>query len=377
MFKTFDKTDLSYDDVARLVHGTPDTAGSIAKLNNDTDGEIIVFSDEVLLADGVGIRANIDSKVYNSFYDCRLIRSLTGARAAVLVFENGGFNFRHGQNAAIYNDNELFLTGNIKNIKPVLDNEHPIIQIEIKSKAGMLLDTVVPFPLEFHNVSLKKILTDVCGCFGIPVYFADDVRLDLISKNEIDNSFAAGLTEKAWDFLVRITSARGLFIRDTGNGLYVGNLIEEQKPVFSFIEGETIGVSSWLPDFNTENLARYYEAHSQTPETTGAIAQIPFNLPITKRIIKPDAVSGGIQNFADWCACKDIGKAFKVYLDLHERLSLIEGDYVILKSSSCYFFEETLMVIEDATALHPTGMEIVLTLPCVYTGIIPDWLPLC
>lgn len=376
MYKIIDKTGQSYDDISRQLYGTPDRAGDLAKINNNTDGEIIVFDDDSLNADGDGIRVNIDGTIYNKFNDAPLYDSINKVRAGIFVFEIAGQNFRIGQNASIYTDIGLFLNGNIKNIIPILDNKVPKVQVEIKSSAGILIDSVVPFPLESHNVSLRTIITNVCNYYGISVSFADDSRLDLITKSEIDNSFAAHLQEKAWDYLVRIVSSRGMLLQDTGNGVYVG-IIESQKPVISFIEGQTIGVTSWEPIFNTEDLARYYEAHSQYPVSSVGMAQIPFNLPITKRVIKEDATDGGMDDYARWFACGAIGDAFKVLLQIHDNLKLSAGDFAFLQSKTCFFEEETEMIIEDIEYVYPVGMLVLLTLPCTYTGIIPDSLPLC
>jgi len=300
---------------------------------------------------------------------------LAGVNAGIFIFESNGQNFKKGQNASICK-NGLFLNGNIKNIIPNLNNEASKTQIEIKSSAGILIDSVVPFPLESNNVSLRTIITNVCGCWGIPVSFANDSRLDLISKTEIDNSFTAHLTEYAWDYLVRITSAKGMFIQDTGNGLYIGNILP-QKPIISFIEGSAIGVTAWKPKFKTENLARYYEAHTQFPVSASAVAQIPFDLPITKRVIKKDATEGGIQDFANWSACRAIGDAFKVVLELDDSINIVSGNYAVIKSETCGIYEETEMIVENVLHYDPIGMQIQFTLPCAYTGVIPESLPLC
>ena len=242
MYNIIDKTGQSYDDISRQLYGTASRAGDLAKLNNNVDGQIIVFGDDNLISDGDGISLNVEGKIYRIFDDAVLNDIFSGIKSGIFIFEIGQQNFKIGQNCSIYNNNGLFLNGCIKNIVPNLDNIASKVKLEVKSYAGILIDSVVPFPLEFHSVSLRTVLTNFANYFGLSISFADDSRLDLISSNEIDNSFAAHLDEKAWDYLVRITSARGLLIEDTGNGLYVGNA-DDQQFVISFIEGETVGVT--------------------------------------------------------------------------------------------------------------------------------------
>ena len=167
-----------------------------------------------------------------------------------------------------------------------------------------------------------------------------------------------------------------MFIQDTGTSLYVG-CITPQKPVISFIEGQTVGITSWKPKFKTEGLGRYYEAHTQFPVSASAVAQIPFDLPIIKRTAKNDATDGGIQDFANWFACRSIGEAFKAIIDVDDLINLQSGEFSVFQSGSCKIYDETEMIIENIIFLCPTGMEIQLTLPCAYTGIIPESLPLC
>lgn len=68
MFKKIYKGETDYDNISRKIYGTPDKAGNISKINNNTDGYIIVPVDDELSAEGEGVRCNIDGTVYQSFY---------------------------------------------------------------------------------------------------------------------------------------------------------------------------------------------------------------------------------------------------------------------------------------------------------------------
>ena len=73
MFKKIYKGNVDYDNISRKLYGVPDKAGDLSKINNNTDGYIIVPADDDLPADGEGIRCNIDGTVYSRFYYYLLI----------------------------------------------------------------------------------------------------------------------------------------------------------------------------------------------------------------------------------------------------------------------------------------------------------------
>ena len=158
--------------------------------------------------------------------------------------------------------------------------------------------------------------------------------------------------------------------------LYVGT-VQDTSAKMSFLEGETVGVTDWNAEFSTDELARYYVAQTQYPEPAQSVAEIPYDLPITKRILADDTYSGSISDFANWYACRSIGDAIKVRLSVNDFFNLKKGDFVYLQSPSCYIFDETKMIVEEFEQDGDKGNSIILTLPCAYTGIIPEGLPLC
>lgn len=379
MFKKISRNGLSYDDIARTLYGTPAKAGDIAKLNNNTDGDVIVPVDEQMPAEGSDVRCNIDGVTYTRFRKSFLIDLIDGIKGAVLEFDydSNVQNFKIGQNVSVYNSQGLFFNGFVKKPAPALGSDGNSAVLQLVSAAGVLLDTVVPEPLDFSYLSLRSIITSVCGYFGINVEFGPDACIDYVTTTEIGNSFSADEDEKAWDFLVRITGARGLFIKDTGTGLFVGT-IQDKEPVMSFIEGEAVGVYEWTSLINTDDLCRYYVRHTQYPEAASATAEIPFDLPLTNRKIKDDAFVGTLQEYTNWAACRAIGEAFKISLKINDlSLKLKSGDFVNVLSPSCEINEETKMIIEDLYEDNTQGLVLVLTMPCAYTGVIPESLPLC
>lgn len=378
MFKKISKGNLDYDNISRRLYGTPDKAGDLAKINNNTDGEIIVPDNEVLSAEGEGVRCNIDGKIFERFQHTLLLNLLGAVRGAVLDYEETEEtkSFKMGQRICLYNDSDLFLKGYIANIYPDSDNSGVFDRMEVKSAAGVLIDTVVPPPRDFLYMSIRTIIQTICDYFGLDVEFSEDPELDYVTNSDIGNSYSAQEGESCWDFIVRIANSRGLFVDDDGQKLIVGR-IKESDPVMSLIEGAAVGVYEWHSKFQTDNLGRYYLVYTQNPVGASAVAEIPFDLPITKTEEVFDAYESDLQNNADWFACRSIGEAFKVELAVNDFLGLQKGQIVILQSPSCKIYEETKMIVEEMYEDSDEGNSIVLTLPCAYTGQIPESLPLC
>ena len=378
MYKVINKDGRSYDNIARMLWGTPEKAGNIEKINNSTDGEIIVPDDEIPESQETGISCNIDGILYKAFPYSFLVDCLAGVRGAIFKFEYdpSRFEIKKGAPISVFKDGNLFLRGIANVPQPELASEKSFAILEAVSGAKILMDTVVPYPLDFSYMSVKTVINEICSYFNINVSFGSDKQLDYVPSTAIGNSFSAFEDEMAWDFIVRIASSFGLIVQDTGNGLFVGT-IQEQKPKMSFIEGEAVGVYEWRSQINTDGLCRYYVRHTQYPEPATASAQIPLKLPLTDRRAKEDSFAGSLEDCAVWAACRAIGEAYKIMLGINDDLELQKGDFVIVKSETCSIFKETTFIVEDIYMDNLKGIMLVLTLPCAYTGIIPAELPLC
>lgn len=369
----------SWDDISRRVYGTPDKAGDLEKMNNNvlSGGVLAPQQDEDEESSGEGLRVEKGENVYNNFPEFQLIDSLGSIKGAVFIC-NGGekYDFKFNEPVKVYDEDGLFLKGYIANIIPCMDERTTWVQIEIKSDAGVLVETDTPYPLEFANLTLKQILTDIAGYFGIKIEFSDAKELDEMFKNEIGTSFAAKIDEKLFNFMYRLCKSKGLLLTDTGDGLFVGKLAIEEQEKINFIEGECTGVKSINSRFQTDGLARYYEVNSQYPTSKSETVTIPFPRPITKRFNSNDYNADGLQTLASQIACKDIGEHFKVTIILNEHKRLKSGNLSVIKWDSAFIFEETDFIIEKIIR-EVDNTKIFLTLPCVYTGEIPETLPLC
>lgn len=369
----------SWNDISRRVYGTPDKAGDLEKINNNvTSGGVLApQEEEEKESTGEGLRLEKGEKVFTEFPEYTLIDNLGSIKGAVLIFnDDAEHDFKFNESVKLYDDEGLFLKGYVANIQPCMDNRTKWIQVEVKSDAGVLLETDLPYPLEFVNLTLKQILTNISGYFGIKIEFSDAPELDEIFKNEIGTSFTAGINEKTFNFMYRLCQSKGLLLTDTGDGLFVGKLDTEKQEKINFIENGCLGVLSVKSRFYTDGLARYYEVNSQYPKSMSATVTVPFPRPITKRFNSNDYNADNLAAIAAQIACKEIGEHFKVFININEQKELKSGNLTIVQWESAYINEETEFIIESVIK-KVDYTQITLTLPCAYTGQIPEKLPLC
>lgn len=369
----------SWNDISRRVYGTPDKAGDLEKMNNNvTSGGVLApQEEEEKESTGEGLRLEKGEKVFTEFPEYTLIDNLGSIKGAVLIFnDDAEHDFKFNESVKLYDDEGLFLKGYVANIQPCMDNKTKWVQVEVKSDSGVLLETDLPYPLEFVNLTLKQILTNIAGYFGIKIEFSDAPELDEIFKNEIGTSFTAGINEKTFNFMYRLCQSKGLLLTDTGDGLFVGKLDTEKQEKINFIENECLGVLSVKSRFYTDGLARYYEVNSQYPKSMSATVTVPFPRPITKRFNSNDYNADNLAAIAAQIACKEIGEHFKVFININEQKELKSGNLTIVQWESAYINEETEFIIESVIK-KVDYTQITLTLPCVYTGQIPEKLPLC
>lgn len=386
MYKKIKKTaGDSWDNISRRVFGTPERAGDYEKLNSNTLGdEVIIFEpqtpEETPEKGNEGVYIEIGETTYKDFSEYTLIDRLGAIKAGVFIFvcQDSNINsFRFNQPVKIYDENGLYLAGRIANIKSIRNEKTTHLQLEIKSNAGVLIESVLPYPLEFSNQSIQTILNTVAGYYGLNIEFEDSGITEEIFTNEIGTTYSAKNTETAFQFMYRICSSRGLILHDTGVGLKVFKLNTEVEEKINFIEGECVGITSIRSDFIGDNLARYYEVNSQYPQASSAIVTTPYPMPITKRLNSNDFNANNIEEIAARVACREIGKHFIVNIELSDNFSIKSGDISIVKQTAVQVPEETEFVIEQVIRKNPDKLLLSLALPCVYTGIMPDSLPLC
>lgn len=384
MYKVFTKTKSdTYDDISRQAYGTTANAGDIARLNNNIEeGEVLAYiedEEEPKAPESGKVLLQVDGVNYDDFSQYRLIDILGGVRAAIFIFNKTDreYDFKMGDEVVVFDEDGLFLKGRITIIDGNLDERVNYFQIEIKSHAGELLDTDMPYPNEFNHSSIRNILQSVATCYNQKISFSDEKELDEIFVNEIGTSFSASNKEKVLDFMTRVCDSRGLLIQDTGNGLFVGRFKANTEEKLNLIDGACLGLKNIRLLFNGNNLARYYELNSQYPEPASYTVQIPFPIPIISRKNSNDYNASDLPSITKMIACQEIGKHLTLTAVLSENKNIKAGSFAIVKNEKIKINKETDFVIKQVERRHPDLTIIIMTLPCAYTFEIPEELPLC
>ena len=373
----------SWDDIARQVYGTPAKAGDIAKMNNNIDeGEVLVLeeseTENKVEPNGTIFIVHGDVE-YNDFSEFSLFDAMESIKGASFIFNRTDvdYNFNFGDSVTVMDENGLFLKGRVANFKPNLTPVANWFQLEVKSHAGILTETVMPYPFEFSNVSIREVLTTVAGYYNQKIEFSSESELDEIFTHEIGTSFTAKRDETAWQFMRRICFSRGLLLTDTGDGLFIGRFKPQTEEKLNLIDGACLGVEEYRANFQTVGLARYYELNSQYPTSGTATVQIPFPVPITKRFDSNDFNGLDLATVAEKIACREIGEHFKITCLLSVNYPVKSGNFAILKNDKIKIDKETDFIIESVVRKHPDATILTLVLPCSYTFEIPEELPLC
>lgn len=385
MYKEFSKSaGDTWDDISRRAYGTPEKGGDISKMNNNIkEGKVLVLEESETNSSNVEITGEIYLRHgevnYNDFSEYSLFDEMEAVKGASFIFNQSDvdYNFSFSDSVTVCDEEGLFLKGRIANIKPCLTDYANWIQVEVKSHAGILAETDMPNPFEFANLSIRSVLEQIAGYYNQKISFSNESELNEVFTNEIGTSFTAEKTETVWQFMRRICRSRGLLLIDTGDGLFIGRYKPETQEKLNLIEGSCLGVKEIRAEFLTVGLARYYELNSQYPSTDTATAQIPFPVPITKRIDSNDFNSLNLLSTAEMFACKQIGEHFKIYALLSENIRKKSGDFVVVKQPKIKIDNESDWIIESIERRHPDSTFLILTLPCAYTYEIPETLPLC
>lgn len=385
MYKVISKSKSdSWDDIARQVYGTPEKGGDIARMNNNLEeGDVLVLEESETESDDVQITGDIYIKhgenIYDDFSEHTLFDGLEATKGAVFIFNKTDvdYDFSFVDSVTVCDEEGLFLKGRVANFKPCLTKGANWFQVEVKSHAGILTETVMPNPFEFSSRSIRGVLEQVAGYYNQKIEFSSEAELEEVFTNEIGTSFTADKKETVWEFMRRICRSRGLLMTDTGDGLFIGRYKPNTEEKLNLIDGECLGLKEIRAEFITVGLGRYYEINSQYPATDTATVQIPFPVPITKRYDSNDYNARSLRATGERIACTEIGKHFKIYALLSENLRLKSGNFAVVKNSKIKINKETDFVIESIERRHPDETFLTLTLPCAYTYEIPEELPLC
>lgn len=130
---------------------------------------------------------------------------------------------------------ELFFTGTIMNVPPMLENTMRTIEVTAYAIPGVLNDCTVSasaYPIEFNEQGLQDIAKTLCEPFGIDVKFEDNQGAIFDPRVALDPD------KKILSFLTELTKQRNLVMSNTDLGaLLFQRSIETGKPVAILKQG--------------------------------------------------------------------------------------------------------------------------------------------
>ena len=105
-----------------------------------------------------------------------MIDGLNAVKGAVFIFNNTDtdYNYKIGDDVTIFDEEGIFLKGRVANIKNAVRKQARSSQVEIKSHAGVLLESVMPYPHEFTSLSIKDVLTLNAETYNQKITFSDN-----------------------------------------------------------------------------------------------------------------------------------------------------------------------------------------------------------
>lgn len=287
---------------------------------------------------------------------------------------------------SLYLGGEIIFKGILINVNAQVNANSKTITISGYSKPGVLSDCYYPassYPIEFNNLDLQEIAKISANIFNLETEFESDPG----PKFE---KVTPGLSEKVFDFLVKLAKQKGLLVSNSLGGKLLFRQTTNTNPVANIKESEFPFISC-TPTFNTQNY--YSHISGLTNVTAGNDSEIfteenPFLVNIG--VIRPftfeitDIESANIQNVVKAKMGRMFGDAVSYSLTLQgHRTPLGEiwnaNNMLILSAPGVMIYEDTEFIVRRATLSRSakTGDTTILdlVLPAAYKAEIPEALP--
>lgn len=300
---------------------------------------------------------NVEFSNFNSFSIVRTIDSIAdGFVSNFKILENkldylkSLKPFKY-QECKIFIDNELIFTGFLEKIENSLSVDDFSITISGRSRPGVLVEASCEEFSQFFNATLGEIANSICGYFGVSVLIEEDSK-------KFSSAYAMP-GETVFEFLSRLSRDAGLFLSCNAAGQLVIKKVLKVAPSANFIEGEGILRSIFSNYDSTSRYSKFIVAAQASGYSS--IKSIAYDKSIS--IYKPLFIDGGstldFSKKSIYIKNKTIKSSFDVVLDVDgwrnatKRL-FSPGDIIILKSPSCFIFEEFQFILSSVATRFDT-----------------------
>lgn len=276
-------------------------------------------------------------------------------------------------------DGELILTGNIDIPSFDFSSSGKNINIQGRSKTGVLIDCSYDGnSYQFRNMTLKDIAYQVCLPFGINVNCLNN------SGNILESILEPGQTP--FEFLSVLAQANSLLIsNDTSGNLLIYKPNVSQAPVQNIIEGKDNFLSG-SSSFDGQSRFSKIKMNVQQ-DGSNNIQGIAIDNFITK--YRPIIINGSetdganVTKAAEWKRAQMLASSIglsvvMVGLRTPSGALYSPGQIVTLKSPSLHIYKETTFLIAESNyTIDSSGKmtSLRLVFPSTYTGEMPKEMP--
>lgn len=220
------------------IPGNPDVAESeaYAPAANENEVAILINGKRFRFWESVRLTRSVDT-IWTVEFTAPFYSDLSEFRSTFKPFSY--------QSVVVTVGGELFFTGTMIGVTPVVDIKKKYISVSCYAKPGVLNDCTPPasaFPLEFNNQGLKNIAARLVRPFGIGVKFDAD-------QGAIFERVACEPGKKVLPFLSELAKQRDIVISSTKDGaLLFSKSVSGIAPVAKLLQGNSpvVSVSSFF-----------------------------------------------------------------------------------------------------------------------------------
>ncbi len=252
------------------------------------------------------------------------------------------------------------------------------------SNPGVLNDLPIPidkFPLEFKNQDLRQIAATAASYYDIPVKFSASPGASfspLVSP-------APG--EKILAFLIKLAQKRSLLVSNTQAGELEFFIPGVSQTVTPLIQGEP-PLADVSASFNEQQMFSSVTGlgaaeAGRDPEsfTIKLLALFGINRPFIYTV--SEAKGAELQAAVKFKAGRLFASAIPIKAEVSTWRGInnkiwTPGDFISLRAPNIYFYNETRLMIRNATFSQDAGTETAsldLVFPGVYSGELPQKMP--
>lgn len=304
------------------------------------------------------------------------------------------------QDIQLYIGENLTINGTIEKIDPSLSNTTNSINVQGRSKTGVLIDCTFSAgeTLEFQKAGLDEIAESVINRFGILAEFPDG------SGAIFEKAGPGSPTSTRFNFLQNLARQRSLLMSPTPEGNLLFNRAKTSGiPVAELIEGQQ-GVIISTASYDGTKRFSSYDAFGQEPGKNDNLATLiasiskkPDNVDTSgqdltdesifairpKSIQANDTNQGNIENVAKWALTADIAASINIPLGYEGWLRpdgklWKENELILVQAPSLMIYKPYVLLIKSVqfnSTQDSKTTELTLTIPEAYSGEIPEVFP--